>query len=462
FATVTATNSNTTIDFVLIPAPPKMKVSMRLIYDGGWKYRFLIKSPKKLVTAPDCWYSPGQQFDSSKASQIPTIAGPNNSYGFDLSTLEDHEYYTLQVKIVTVDGKEDKEAIVFGPKIKALAKKDVKDELAEGGAFEIDETGDDVTQILLDAGTLEPKTDGTAVTGISVSGVGASAVGGFVTALPNFKLNKTSEEDTTLIDSLISNMVCSDIYEVNLKDAQINKSITLTMNYDSKKIKESDLKNLQICQYNSDKKKWETLSGTKTIDPITGTVSIEIESIAEAYKSTTTRLSSMAGRSMNTGSGFTINPMQATSQTGTFAIFSSTLPTKVGYAGSDFKIINFPNPFDLKSKNVSMTESGVGAGTVNQSLTGTMLKFYVPAGAGSADVKFYIYNIAGELVRKIESAKTIDGVDMSNIERGYIYYIEWDGKNDSKEECASGVYLLIPKVDNKKATERALKMAIIK
>jgi flagellar hook assembly protein FlgD len=123
---------------------------------------------------------------------------------------------------------------------------------------------------------------------------------------------------------------------------------------------------------------------------------------------------------------------------------------KDAYSGA-FEIFNLPNPFDLNSKNVTLGADAL-ASAGNYTTTGTVLKFNLPSGKGG-NVKFVIYNLAGEKVRTL---------DMGSLAGGKMYYSEWDGRNDKNEECASGVYFLLPFVNGEKLTGKAHKMAIIK
>ncbi|HOI42012.1 MAG TPA: S8 family serine peptidase [Elusimicrobiales bacterium] len=67
--------------------------------------------------------------------------------------------------------------------------------------------------------------------------------------------------------------------------------------------------------------------------------------------------------------------------------------------------------------------------------TGTMLTFAgVPQDA--SDVRIYIYNVAGELVRKIEKGK------------GIVHMPYWDGKNEKGQTAASGLYIYLLKTGN--------------
>jgi hypothetical protein len=63
--------------------------------------------------------------------------------------------------------------------------------------------------------------------------------------------------------------------------------------------------------------------------------------------------------------------------------------------------------------------------------------------AGSAVI--YIYNVAGELVRKLEDGAGITVVGPNKEAR-------WDGRNSSGKKCASGLYLYLLKTDSGKKT----------
>ncbi len=115
------------------------------------------------------------------------------------------------------------------------------------------------------------------------------------------------------------------------------------------------------------------------------------------------------------------------------------------YDGATFEAFNFPNPFDLMSKTVTLSKSGTGTTTT----TGTMLRYALPT-AMTGDVTFELYNLAGEKVRILtDAAKT----------GGYYYYKEWDGKNDDGSQVASGVYVCVAKA---KGATKTFKLAVVK
>ncbi|MBI5573223.1 MAG: hypothetical protein HY919_01550 [Elusimicrobia bacterium] len=82
------------------------------------------------------------------------------------------------------------------------------------------------------------------------------------------------------------------------------------------------------------------------------------------------------------------------------------------------KLYAFPNPFSPKK----------GGG-------GTTLKYLIPQGKSITSVKISVYNIAGELV--------FETTDETGLTGGNAYYYVWDGLNQSGEECAEGVYILV-------------------
>jgi hypothetical protein len=59
------------------------------------------------------------------------------------------------------------------------------------------------------------------------------------------------------------------------------------------------------------------------------------------------------------------------------------------------------------------------------------------------DVKIFIYNIAGELVRTLEEGGGIESLVGSKIGK-------WDGRNENNEKCASGIYIYLIKSSGQK------------
>lgn len=442
---------NTGVDFTVKPSKPRLRISSKKsLVNNQILYNFLIECPNRLINpnnpsavgAPYCRYSPvatvNSAFDESKAVEVLVIPGTNNTYEIAFNPGTGSNYYKMRI-LATDGANEFYEDVMFGPNIEARAKKDMAGEIAEGGQIDIDSTGYDSTKIGLDPGSVTPAS----VTQTTVkTGAAEVPVGGFLSALPNFQLSKTGNAKSDAMEKLVKSIVASDVYDIDLDGAQLNKSVTLTFNYSRDSVGEDELNQLQIGRYNTNTGKWEIVPGIVTADPLTSSVSLDVESIGGTNINP-------APKAKWDGRKFSINKAASNNQSGVYAVFLQDPNSIKQYAGDEFVIFNFPNPFDLKSKTVDTQDD---YSTDKYAVTGTMIKYAMPA-KYTGEIKFYIYNIAGEMVREL---------DLGTKSGGYYYYAEWDGRNDNGEDCASGVYLLIAKCEGKKMNDKVLKMALIK
>ncbi len=87
-------------------------------------------------------------------------------------------------------------------------------------------------------------------------------------------------------------------------------------------------------------------------------------------------------------------------------------------------VINFPNPFK-PSRDARVTIS------------------FPSEGESDGEISVKIYNLAGELVRKLDE----EGSEVRS-EKGEAY---WDGRNEAEERAASGLYIYLLKTDTAKA-----------
>ncbi|MCB4755419.1 MAG: hypothetical protein LHV69_00445 [Elusimicrobia bacterium] len=127
---------------------------------------------------------------------------------------------------------------------------------------------------------------------------------------------------------------------------------------------------------------------------------------------------------------------------------SASIITGGAYTG-ELTVMNFPNPFNLKSKSVTLQNPGTASQT--QTVQGTMIKFSIPSGITGA-VEIEIFNVAGEKVRTLRGDVTSG--------TGAHYYMEWDGTNERGEKVASGAYIARFTVGGE--NERFFKMAVLK
>jgi hypothetical protein len=132
-----------------------------------------------------------------------------------------------------------------------------------------------------------------------------------------------------------------------------------------------------------------------------------------------------------------------------FSVFASSASILEGdgYTG-ELKIINFPNPFNLKAKAITLQNPGTNS--ASQAINGTMIKMSIPP-TMAGDVEIQIFNVAGEKVRTLRTSIPTAGNH---------FYMEWDGASERGEKVASGVYIARFTIGG--ANERFFKMAVVK
>ncbi len=252
-----------------------------------------------------------------------------------------------------------------------------------------------------------------------------------------------------------STLVAGDIYHVDLtmNGSQQNneKTMTLTIGFDSTAIPEDKIDELAIVQWNATTQTWDPIDSPVMVDAMSNTCSVEVNSIAGAAASSSA--SRRVAKAQFNGKEYVIdrNAQATADQSGIFmAILSGRGQS---YSGTELLIFNVPNPFNLQAKTVTLSK---GVGTTQMTTTGTVLRLAVPASLGAdIDARFRIYNIAGELVREIKAKDEVTG----GVDGGYYYYIEWDGENKDGAQCASGVYFCYCEIGDE---TKVIKMAIIK
>lgn len=131
-----------------------------------------------------------------------------------------------------------------------------------------------------------------------------------------------------------------------------------------------------------------------------------------------------------------------------FTVLASSAPIIRGDAFSgSLSVFNFPNPFDLKPKTVTLQNPG--SNSTSQTTAGTMIKVSLPSQISGA-IEIDIFTIAGELVTTLRETAGTPGAH---------YYMSWDGKNSSGKEVASGVYIGHLKIAGQ---EKFFKMVVLK
>src|SRR5581483_1729982 len=169
----------------------------------------------------------------------------------------------------------------------------------------------------------------------------------------------------------------------------------------------------------------------------------------------TTRFSALT-----VGGRHTINPLSISNpvDNGVFAIVKPSLAGGTG-PFTEVKVFNFPNPFNLDSKNVPLNTTSENpcsiSGPTSVQTNGTVIKVEAPAGiSGQAAIR--VYTLSGRLVDELD-AGVLSG-------SGQCVYINWDGTNRTGQQVADGVYYGIFTVNGKKSggAHGIFKMAVVK
>ncbi len=434
-------------DIVLREVPPQIMVKVRKSPDSVNKVDVTIKSPKQLVSTPVCKVNPGELYVSSTAVSLALVPGPNNTYEGQFTVSRGQAFYNVHVSAGDGSNKMEK-SVTYSPNNQAKTEQYIQDEAIQGGEVQMDKESEEYSGLELDAG------------GLSYSTFSATAsqdfgnlVGGFFSALPSVRTIKTAKGDLNITQAM-QDLMASEVYNMELENASANKPFTLTLKYDKEKAGGNG--NLRIYQYDDASAGWKEVPGDYTTDPMLGVLSVGVAGLSNAHEGTRSASTPLGRKRFGMSAvvnGRYVPSAAGTSQSGRFAVFTANPPTGTAAFSSALVVYNMPNPFNLKSKSVSLGTDIGSSGIANPYPTnGTVIKYNLPAGK-SGNLKFVIYNMAGEKVRTIDEGSRTGG---------QIYYSEWDGRNDTNQECASGVYFMLTYMDGKKLGTKAHKLAIIK
>ncbi|MFC2061634.1 carboxypeptidase regulatory-like domain-containing protein [Elusimicrobiota bacterium] len=455
----TTSASDTTVDIVLQSDDPNVSIYQWREPNGDLQIQ--IESIKALVTKPVVVLKQGaktldiSQFIQEGAEKIYKLTVYKNANAdLDIQDIKDSGFNIkkkINIKATIADvSKESVATAVMNLGYKSQVQFILTD-LIVGGDVDLDRSGGDKTKLTFYPGSFVVSGD---------------------TITPVVSIDKQDSDDDDDIDDEEDDLMASDVYILSLIEATLKKGnpITFTFDYDESK----DTDTITVCFYDPESGKWFALDAVITKDPVTGTLSIDFTTDDLVTESGASLMSYVPykkkiGYSMSKAVKPKKKIQTILSGIGTkFAVFTQE-PSYISeeeqgkesnaeYDGDEFRIYNFPNPFDLSDKQVTLANTGTNSKLEGEkTISGTVFKYYLPkkydSGSG-VDIKFYIYNVAGEMVRFINDEPVRDG--------GFIYFTEWDGKNGDGEKCASGIYLLMPYINDEFIMEKALKMAIVK
>jgi hypothetical protein len=297
-------------------------------------------------------------------------------------------------------------------------------------------------------------------------------VGGVIptlsTAIPSMCMSETdaaSSPQATLglkTSGLSLSAFLSGVYNVALSSINYTaKGVDMTLSYGQTG---ADLNDLAVYTFDNASQRWKLVPGLQTIDPVRGTISVRgLKSLASVLSVSGTGVSGVDAAAsakqaslmaVSDGRGYRANTrVAATTDSGLFAVLRPSQVSGGVYAGTTVRIYNFPNPFDLQSKTISLGPTSNCTGSAASILTnGTVIKYEIPAGIGGHAV-IRIYTLSGRLVREIDAG---DAAPSS------CSYIQWDGKNRTGLPVANGVYYGILSVGGSKQSSGTFKLAVIK
>ncbi|MBD3270920.1 MAG: hypothetical protein GF384_00095, partial [Elusimicrobia bacterium] len=420
----------TGIDFTYKSKPPELGL-VAIPHPNGTSLIMEGETPKKGIDVESATYNEGTEYSATNTAitgdDVEQIGDERWQFVLPDKTKNYFVRFTLSdgAQTSTVD-------FVYDPTHLASKQDNIDDDSVSGGEFLLSDQ--DTSGLYFSPGSI-------------TLGEGS---------IPQVTMEKIDVPDSSQAAYMDPSIIGGDVYQVDMSmdgSAQNdNKTMTLTIGYDPAEVG-NNIDQLAMVQWNEQTQSWDPVLGAVMVDPMSNTISGEINSIAGAAASSSSLAPQRVARAKFNGKEYVLDKHApiTSDQSGIFMAVLSSRGQQ--YTGEDLWVYNVPNPFNLKSKTVSLNRA-VGTGQITT--TGTVIRFGVPASMGNdIDSKFRIYNIAGELVREINASQELTG----GVDGGYYYYLEWDGKNKDGDSCASGVYFCVADVGHKK---KVVKMALVK
>lgn len=304
------------------------------------------------------------------------------------------------------------------------------------------------------------------ITGTNASGLSLPAGGViplFSTAVPSMCMSQTDATASTQATIGVTTAAfASGVYNVTLASASYAKGVDITLSYNQNN---STLGDLAVYTFDNASQKWKSVPGTQTLDPVKGTITVKgLKSLASVLSVPHTGISAAgAGGSPSGGyglqavfDGHSYRPAAIVLRPDDSGSFAVMRPSQVGggsFNGTVVRVYNFPNPFNLQTKSVTLSAStncSGGSGTVLTN--GTFIKYEIPGGISGHGV-IRIYTPSGRLVREL---------DAGDVAPNSCYYTTWDGANKNGQPVANGVYFGVLSVGGSKLSSGTFKLAVIK
>lgn len=444
-STTTVVGELTGVDFNLKQKPLDIQVFAR---PNPPNYEFHILNPNNFESGR-VWYGPASNPKTTEISDSFRDLPDGSLVGSTaLSNLSSTVTYSLHIEAVPSDGSPlVTRQLLFGVNVNNNAER----------SFDSQLIGDDTQD---EAGVPDNRV------GVRSDGNGASCdieTGAIIqnsqSSIPNLKFTEASTASLSGGQAQFTGQFKGSVFDLTFSSVQFTgRNVRTCFTYNSSTVSASELASLAIFRFNPTSGQWEPLSGQVTIDPLQGLACMGINPLTLIQSESPRPLNAMDAASQgrqktvsmaaaSDGMQFMSNPRAAATGSGSFMVGIAASTGVANPQADKFKQYNFPNPFDLKDKTVTLRTGTTG---VNATIRGTYI-VVAPVGSGTVDVKIRIYNMAGDLVREIKDTGAT----------GFYNYYHWDGKNNAGDDVASGVYFAV--VDAPGAPKKEpIKMVLVK
>ncbi|MBI3292239.1 MAG: carboxypeptidase regulatory-like domain-containing protein, partial [Elusimicrobia bacterium] len=431
--TITATSgAQTAADMVVQFKPPELRVNHRIDPITG-KLELLLHSPKPVASLPTARYTTGTSFNTSASATSVTLTSAPVPNTWTASIDKPSEAITLRVTATDGFKTSDTDHSIGAAAKASNVVKHAEEKAIEGSSFYPDESEKD-----------------------SACTFPAGVVTFSSSTTPTVTLTRASSSTVTAtLPSGASYASQDSLVTVKAESLELasGKKLLVSLPCDPKLGNPQSFQLFQLIAGT-----WTKVEATLSYSPTDKNCEGEIKSISNAALAASldtptgnVKLAKQLGLSAVQNGEFVYTGAQTTAS-GTFSILSSAQSGSTqgsAYTGASLNAYNFPNPFNMTTKTLSLTSGG---STSSLSTSGTIIRYDLPSANGGR-VLVRIYTLAGELVRVIDEGDKTGG---------FTYYTTWDGKNKDGENVASGVYFAVFDVPGQKPKDHTIKMAVLK
>ncbi|MBI4064289.1 MAG: carboxypeptidase regulatory-like domain-containing protein [Elusimicrobia bacterium] len=379
------------------------------------------------------------------------VPGSDTVYSYTASASSFTSTLTYVLRVVgDYRGKVANKEVSFGVRVPFASRRPIDSIALLGDDDDEDEDGVQDNEMTIEPyGTENDVQDNTSVVFTAGSSIIADSDTLNTNTVPASAI--TAKSSDSLTGTQIDSTLVGNAYQIDVSSIQFTGTpIRLCASYDREKVG-GNLSGLRFRLYDAVAGVWKSQTTGVNIDPDRAVVCAKIDPLtSQAFNLQTTpaysglalpQYGSMAAAVQ--GGQFVYNPL--THGSGSAQVGVGIAAAGGVASGGKYNQYNYPNPFNLKNKTVTLRTGTSGVGST---IRGTYI-VVSPTGSGSVNATIKIYNLAGDLIRKFTDTAAA----------GQYNYFHWDGKNDSGNDVASGVYFAsidAPGADKKKPVKMVL------